>query len=242
MRTVHIGCSGWDYDSWTGVVYERGLAQKRRLEAYAEQFSTVEVNSSFYRLPARATVADWVARVPDDFVFAFKASRYLTHIKRLDGIGHGIRRLYGRLRPAIDAGKLGPVLWQLPPNFEARPERLARVLELVPEGRHAFEFRDPSWFREEVYGLLRDAGAALVIADDARKDFGPQQQPADVADWVYLRLHYGSRGRRGNYSAAELETWKRRIAAWRRRSDVYVYLNNDWEGFAPRNAQALKPV
>ncbi len=236
MRSLHIGCSGWAYDDWDDVVYGPGTAKARRLEAYAERFATVEVNSSFYRLPARDTVARWVAAVPDGFTFAFKASRYLTHVKRLQGIGHGIRRLNGRLRPAREAGKLGPILWQLPPNFAAEPSRLAHVLELLPEGRHAFEFRDRSWFTDEVYALLREAGAALVVADDARN---PPPHGPHTADWIYLRLHYGARGRRGNYSAAELETWRRRLAAWRRCREVYAYLNNDWEGFAPRNALAL---
>jgi uncharacterized protein YecE (DUF72 family) len=238
MEALHIGCSGWDYDDWDDVVYEPGLPRKRRLDAYAQEFETVEVNSSFYRLPARDTVAEWVERVPDGFLFAFKASRYLTHIKRLDGIGHGIRRLLGRLRPAAEAGKLGPVLWQLPPNFEAAPQRLARVLELLPEGRHAFEFRHESWFRDDVFQLLQDAGAALVVADDSRTTL---PAPPPVGDWAYVRLHYGARGRRGNYSKRELEAWKRRLAGWRREREVFVYLNNDWEGFAPRNAQALMP-
>ncbi len=236
MRPLHVGCSGFDYDDWDGVLYGSDVPRRRRLEAYAERFDTVEVNSSFYRLPARETVAGWADRVPDGFTFAFKASRYLTHVKRLQGIGHGIRRLSGRLRPALEAGKLGPILWQLPPNLGLELGRLERVLELLPEGRHAFEFREPSWFTAEVYELLEAAGAALVIADDAR---GQPPRGPHTAPWIYLRLHYGGRGRRGNYSERELETWKRRIAAWRREREVYAYLNNDWEGFAPRNAAAL---
>lgn len=236
MHPLHVGCSGWDYDSWDGVLYPDGTPRARRLEAYTRRFATVEVNSSFYRLPARDTVARWSAAVPEGFTFAFKASRYLTHIKRLKGIGQGIRRLDGRLRPAREAGRLGPVLWQLPPNFAAEPRRLERVLELLPDGRHAFEFRNPSWFTDEIYDLLHAAGAALVVAHDAR---GSLPEGPHTADWVYLRLHYGARGRRGNYSPAELETWRRRIAAWRRDREVFVYLNNDWEGFAPRNALAL---
>lgn len=240
MRPLHVGCSGWDYDSWTGVVYPPDLPRSRHLEAYAERFPTVEVNSSFYRLPSADTVAAWCDAVPDDFLFTFKASRYLTHVKRLKGIGHGIRRLMGRIRPAREAGKLGPILWQLSPDFRRDAERvgrLERLLELLPEGRHAVEFRHPSWFDQNVFDLLAGADVALVVAHDGRRE--ELYVPELTTDWTYVRLHYGAAGRRGNYSNAELDTWRRRIAAWRRRTEVFAYLNNDWEGFAPRNAEAL---
>lgn len=238
MSRLRVGCSGWDYDDWDGVVFPDGVPKKRRLECYAELFDTVEVNSSFYSLPKASTVESWVERTPEEFIFAFKASRYLTHVKRLKAIGNGIRRLRSRLRPAAERGKLGPILWQLPPNFHRDDDRLAGVLDLLGEGRHAFEFRHQSWFCEPVYERLREAGAALVIADHPERAWSAHEI---TADWTYVRLHYGSRGRRGNYSGSELATWKRRLAAWRRERDVYAYLNNDWEGFAPRNAIELLP-
>jgi uncharacterized protein YecE (DUF72 family) len=236
MKPLHVGCSGWNYDDWRGVIYERGLAKKRWLARYAELFDTVEVNSSFYRLPERKTVAEWERQTRDGFCFAFKVSRYLTHVKRLQGVGGGLRRLWGRLGPVREAGKLGPILWQLPPNLQAEPARLEHLLGVLPGGRHAFEFRHPSWFGPETYDLLEGAGAALVIADHPERDYGEARM---TAEWTYVRLHYGSRGRRGNYSDRELRTWKRRISSWRGRREVFVYLNNDWEGFAPRNALEL---
>ena len=240
MRPLHVGCSGWDYDAWSRIVYEPGLPRSRRLEAYARRFSTVEVNSSFYRLPAVTTVEAWCNSVPEDFKFAFKASRYLTHVKRLKGIGHGIRRLVGRLKPAREDGKLGPVLWQLPPDFRRDRERLDRVkrlLELLPDGRHAIELRHPSWFTDDVVDLLASADVALVIAHDGRRE--ELCEPELTARWAYVRLHYGAAGRRGNYSRAELARWRRRLDAWRAQAETFAYLNNDWEGFAPRNAEFL---
>jgi len=240
---LRIGCSGWNYKDWRGTVYPRGEPQRRWLELYAELFDTVEVNSTFYGTPKPKSVATWVEQTPPGFLFAVKASRYLTHIKRLADsevksfkLKEGIARFYEPLEPLRAAGKLGPTLWQLPGNFQRNDDRLRTALELLPEGRHAFEFRHPSWFTAPVYRLLGEYDAALVIADDPCRPFTTREI---TTAWTFLRLHRGSRGRRGNYSAAEISTWKRRIAAWRRRADVHVYLNNDWEAFAPRNALTL---
>jgi uncharacterized protein YecE (DUF72 family) len=186
---VHVGCSGWNYRDWRGRLYPEGLPASRWLERYAERFSTVEVNSTFYRLASRDAVARWVEQTPGDFVFACKASRYLTHMKRLSDMDRGVSRFYERIEPLVDAGKLGPVVWQLPDNFKRDDERVRHEL---------------------------------------------------TTDWTLVRLHYGARGRRGNYSTTEIDTWARRIAQWRRRAEVFVYFNNDWEGFAVQNALALR--
>jgi uncharacterized protein YecE (DUF72 family) len=240
MQPVRIGCSGWSYDDWRGSFYPDELPRRRWLERYAETFDTVEVNNTFYRLPARSSVAAWAEQTPGGFLFACKASRYLTHVKRLRGIDEGASRFVDALAPLRDAGKLGPILWQLPGNFTRDDARLEAALEAaheaLPGARHGFEFRHPSWFTRPVYGLLADAGAALVIGDDPQRPF---VEPRIVTDWTYVRFHRGRRGRRGNYSDAELATWKRRIAGWRRRVKVYAYFNNDWEAFAPRNAMKL---
>jgi uncharacterized protein YecE (DUF72 family) len=240
MQPVRIGCSGWSYDDWRGSFYPEDLPRRRWLERYAETFDTVEVNNTFYRLPARSSVAAWAEQTPADFLFACKASRYLTHVKRLRGIDEGASRFVDALAPLRDAGKLGPILWQLPGNFTRDDARLETALEAAHEAlpgvRHGFEFRHPSWFTRPVYELLTDAGAALVIGDDPRRPFVKAEI---VTDWTYVRFHRGRRGRRGNYSDEELATWKRRIAAWRRRIEVYGYFNNDWEAFAPRNAMKL---
>ena len=225
------------YDSWRGRFYREGEPKRRWLEFYASRFDTVEVNSTFYRLARREAVAAWVDQTPDRFTFAVKASRYLTHVRRLANIREGIERFYEPLQPLIDAGRLGPVLWQLPENFRRDDERLAQWLELLPPGMHTIEFRHESWFVPEVMRALRDHGVALAIGDHPARPF---QSEEATASWRYLRFHYGARGRRGNYSATEREQWAQRIRRWRRRQEIFAYFNNDWEGFAPRNALALR--
>jgi uncharacterized protein YecE (DUF72 family) len=237
VKAVWIGCSGWNYPHWRQRVYPKGVPQSAWLDHYATLFDTVEVNNTFYRLPSRSAVAGWVERTPAKFVFAVKASRYLTHIKRLTDLGSGVERFYDSIEPLVDSGKLGPVLWQLPGNFHRSDERLASALERLPPGRHCFEFRHPSWFAPEVYALLRGCGAALVIGDDPKRPFQTHEL---TAGWTFIRFHRGRRGRNGNYSETELEEWKRRIAAWRSKVDVYAYFNNDWEGYAVANAQWLR--
>jgi uncharacterized protein YecE (DUF72 family) len=233
---VHIGCSGWNYRSWRPELYPQGLAASRWLERYSERFDTVEVNSTFYRLASRAAVKHWLEQTPQRFVFAVKASRYLTHVKRLSDLGTGIEHFYERIEPLVAARRLGPVLWQLPENFRRDDERLQAALDSLPAGRHAFEFRHPSWFTAPVYALLQDHRVALVLGDHPARPF---QTDHATTQWRYIRLHYGSRGRRGNYSARELSAWSERLHAWRHGGELFVYFNNDWEAFAPRNALAL---
>jgi uncharacterized protein YecE (DUF72 family) len=238
--SVRVGCSGWQYKDWRGRLYPEGLPTTRWLPRYAEEFDTVEVNSTFYRLASRDAVARWVDQTPDGFVFAAKSSRYLTHVRRLRDVEQGVHRFYERIMPLVESGKLGPVVWQFPANFRHERdelERVANALELVPRGRHCFEFRHRSWFTEDVYAVLREHGAALVIGDHPEWPFQAHEL---TADWTLVRLHHGRRGRRGNYSESELDEWARRIQGWRRRADVFVYFNNDWEGFAVENARSLK--
>jgi uncharacterized protein YecE (DUF72 family) len=239
VRPVRIGCSGWNYRSWRESFYPPRTPASRWLEHYASVFDTVEVNTTFYRLPSRDAVARWVEQTPDGFVFALKASRYLTHIKRLTDMREGVRRYYERIQPLVESPKLGPIVWQLPPNFKRDDARLAGALEALPPGRHCFEFRHPSWFVPEVYAALRAHGAALVVGDRRGLDFQTHEL---TADWTLVRFHFGTRGRRGNYSATEIAEWAARIDRWRRRIDVYAYFNNDWEEFAPRNALALRRI
>lgn len=236
MKPVRVGCSGWNYADWREVLYPKGLPTSRWLERYAEVFDTVEVNNTFYRLPSRDAVARWVEQTPDSFLFTVKASRFLTHMKRLTDMGRGVERFYERIEPLADSPKMGPVLWQLPESFRRDDERLAQALQGLPPGRHCFEFRHPSWFEGDVYALLREHGVALVIGDHPERQFQSHEM---TAGWTLVRFHYGHRGRGGNYSNAELDTWKRRIAAWHRRVEVLAYFNNDWNGYAVRNAQRL---
>jgi uncharacterized protein YecE (DUF72 family) len=207
------------------------------LDYYARYFDTVEVNATFYRLPRREAVANWVQTTPQDFVFAVKMSRYLTHVRRLLDPGPGVRTFYDRIGPLVRSPKLGPVLWQLSANFRRDDERLAGALDKLPAGRHCFEFRHESWFVPEVYALLRSHGVALAIGDYPQRPFQAHEL---TADWTYIRFHSGSRGRRGNYSESELEEWAQRIESWRLEVDVFAYFNNDWEGFAIKNGLWLK--
>jgi uncharacterized protein YecE (DUF72 family) len=237
MKPVRIGCSGWNYADWRGTVYPKGVPQSRWLEHYATLFDTVEVNATFYRLQKPEAVARWVEVTPPGFVFSIKASRYLTHIKRLAKLPAGIERLMETLEPLTSSPKMGPMLWQLPESFHRDDDRLCEAIEALPPGRHCFEFRHRSWFAPEVFEILRRHGLALVIGDHPKWPF---QKHELTAEWTYVRLHYGRRGRRGNYSERELETWRRRISAWRRKAEVFVYCNNDWEAFAVRNATWLR--
>jgi uncharacterized protein YecE (DUF72 family) len=237
-RAHLVGCSGWNYDSWRhGVFYPERCPSSRWLAYYADRFDTVELNATFYRLPTVKAVQRWVEQTPDDFVFAVKMSRYVTHVKRLRDLPPSMELFYSRIAPLVGTPKLGPVLWQLPPTFRRDEDRLAQALEQLPQGRHAFEFRHPSWFVPEVTELLRAHGVALVIAD--RPEIRSFQTHELTTDWAFVRFHWGSRGRRGNYSETELKEWADRIRGWPV-SCSYTYFNNDWEGFAPRNAQLLR--
>jgi len=237
---VRIGCSGWNYQHWrNGVFYPPRLAARNWLDFYARHFDTVEINMTFYRLPRVEAVQRWVAESPPGFLFAVKASRYLTHVKRLKELRPGLDVLLERLDPLLRSPKLGPMLWQLPPTFRRDDERLAAALADLPPGRHCFEFRHESWFRDDVYALLREHEVALVIGD--RPQVHAFQTHELTTGWTFVRFHGGSRGARGNYAESELREWAERVARWRDAGvDVYAYFNNDWEGFAIRNALSLK--
>ena len=237
MKAVRVGCSGWNYAHWRERVYPKGVPARRWLEYYATLFDTVEVNSTFYRLPRRNAVAAWVQETPDDFLFSVKSSRYLTHLKRLTDLGTGVERFYERIEPLVESPKLGPVLWQLPGNFRRDDSRLGAALEALPRGRHCFEFRHPSWFCPEVYELLRRSGTALVIGDTPRRPFQAHEL---TADWTFVRFHHGHRGRNGNYSDRELDEWAQTIRRWRRSVEVFAYFNNDWNAYAVENAKRLR--
>jgi uncharacterized protein YecE (DUF72 family) len=230
---IRIGCSGWSYEHWRGIFYPQSGSSSRWLELYAQDFDTVEINATFYRLPQVKTVERWASIAPEDFLFAVKASRYLTHVRRLRDIAEGVKRMDACIEPLRRASKLGPILWQLPPHFPRDDHVLESALEALSPGRHAFEFRDPTWFSDDVYEILRRHGAALVVADRAPEGSSPL---VDTADWSYLRLHRG-RGRDGNYSERQLREWADKLE--HRSGDVYAYFNNDWQGFAIENARKL---
>jgi uncharacterized protein YecE (DUF72 family) len=237
MERVLIGCSGWNYKDWRGRFYPaKGCPPSRWLEFYAQHFPTVEVNSTFYRLASRDAVARWTKQTPDDFVFSPKVSRYITHIKRLSDMGEPVARFYDGIEPLVKSPKMGPVLWQLPENFHRDDERLRHALDHLPAGRHAFEFRHPSWFNDDVYSLLRARDVALVIGDDPQRPF---QAYEFTTAFTFIRFHGGKRGRYGNYSDAEIREWAERIGRWADERPAFVYYNNDWNGYAINNARLL---
>jgi uncharacterized protein YecE (DUF72 family) len=239
MGRIRIGTSGWNYRDWRERVYAKGLPTRAWLAHYATLFDTVEVNSTFYRLAKPTAVAAWVRETPEDFLFAVKASQYLTHMKRLRDMGEGIGRFYEAIAPLAESPKLGPVLWQLPERETLDIDRLAAALDALPPGMHCFEFRHPSWFCEPVLELLRWHGVALAIGDHPQR---PWQPWITTTGWGFLRLHYGHRGRRGNYSDTELRELAQRVTALAEDADMYVYFNNDWEAFAVRNALRLRQL
>jgi uncharacterized protein YecE (DUF72 family) len=237
---VWIGTSGFVYRDWRGRFYPPGLPASRWLAHYAARFPTVELNSSFYRLPSARAFRAWRASVPPGFVFAVKASRYLTHIRRLRTPAAGLRRFLARARHLEAA--LGPVLFQLPPRFHASEARLAGLLAAlarqrqVPALRVALEVRHPSWLVPPILEALRAANVALCFTDWREV---PVAEPI-TADFVYVRRH-GARGRyAGAYTRASLGADAERIRAWRAAGlDVYVYFNNDQAAAAVRNAATL---
>jgi len=239
-HSVRIGCSGWNYAHWRhGVFYPERCPAARWLGYYARFFDTVELNTTFYRLPRTTAVARWVTQSPPSFLFAVKVSRYVTHIKRLVDVDKHLPLLLDRIDPLLRSPKLGPLLWQLPPTFRRDDDRLASALACFPpQLRHAVEFRHASWFASEVTALLREHNVALVIAD--RPEIASFQTHELTADFTFVRFHHGSRGIGGNYSGRELDEWAERIRGWSEHGDVFAYFNNDWEGFAPRNAVGLK--
>jgi uncharacterized protein YecE (DUF72 family) len=235
VTPVLIGTSGWQYRDWRGRLYPEGLPQARWLERYAERFAAVEVNASFYRLPAERTFADWRARTPDGFVFAVKASRYLTHVRRLRDPEEPMARLLERARAL--GPRLGPLLLQLPPDMRCVPERLDAALAAVPRGvRVAVEPRHESWFVPAVEDILARHRAALCLADRR----GPSGPVWRTAEWGYLRLHAGRATPGPCYGRRALATWGERLAErWGPEQDVYVFFNNDTHGCAVRDAAVM---
>lgn len=234
-----VGTSGWQYKDWRGRFYPPGVPQRRWLEHYAEHFATVELNNAFYRLPEREAFVAWCRRTPADFLVAVKASRYLTHIKRLREPAEPVARLLDR---AVGLGeKLGPVLLQLPPTLKADRSLLAdcldRFADTAPGVRIAVEPRNPSWWRDDIRGLLTDAGAALCWADRGSRPITPLWR---TAKWGYLRLHEGRAAPWPRYGRRALATWVGRVAdRWDDAEDVFVYFNNDPGGAALVDAANL---
>ena len=235
---IRIGTSGWHYKHWLGKFYPERWPASRMLEFYRERFDTVEINNSFYQLPRESALAQWRESTGPDFRFALKGSRYLTHMKKLKDPEVGLERFLARADLLGD--RLGPILFQLPPQWDVNVERLARFLELLPRfHRYAFEFRNPAWDCEDVYQLLRTHGAAYCIFHLA----GYESPVKVTADFVYIRLHGPGGKYQGSYDDGSLGAVAQRIRSWREElRAIYVYFDNDEAGYAPRDAMRLREM
>ena len=236
MSKVWIGTSGWTYDGWRGLFYPEDVPKKRWLEWYAGQFATTEINGSFYRTPSLEAVQAWREQTPDDFLFAWKASKFITHWKRLsDKSVNSIELMESRLK--VLRTKIGPVLFQLPARFKADSERLTSFLKLLSKKYlYAFEFRDASWYNEEILAVLRKRNVALCLSDhhDA-------PTPWEVtASHVYIRGHGPTGEYKDNYPLSTLRKWAESIRKWKRQGrTVFCYFDNDHKSAAPQDARRL---
>lgn len=231
----YVGTSGWSYPHWVGPFYPEGISPGKFLEYYQEHFNTVEVNSTFYRLPARSTLEAWDGMAPAHFLFSVKASRFITHMKKLRDSSESIHRFINTIRHLRK--HLGPLLLQLPQNFGLNLQRLNTFLSILPEGfRYVFEFRDPSWFSEDVFALLEKAGAGFCIYD-----FDGRRSPEKItSDFAYFRLHGPSKRYQGCYSEEELKEWVLFVTEISRSGrDCFLYFDNDQSGYAPQNAMRM---
>lgn len=233
---IRIGTSGWHYKHWRGPFYPPDLPASEMLRFYMERFDSVEINNSFYKLPAVETLAGWKKATPPGFLFAVKGSRFITHMKKLSDPVPSSAKFFDRVTAL--GRKLGPILWQLPPHWQSNPERLDEFLAVLPRRmRYAFELRDPTWFNDEVNAVLHKHKAAFCMYD---LDY--RQSPRTVtAGWVYVRLHGPDGSYAGSYSDEALAEWARQFRAWEREGkDVYCYFDNDQAGYAAHNAIRLK--
>ena len=235
---VHVGCSGWVYRHWRGIFYPEGLPQKRWFERYAEEFDTVEINASFYRLPLASTFDGWREKAPAGFRYAVKANRFLTHMKKLVGCDEEIDNFINLARRLQST--LGPILYQLPPSLHKDLERLGRFLERLPgDLEHVVEFRHASWYDEDVLALLDEHGVGFV-AHDLKGLESPRWASGRTA---YVRFHGAGGKYWGRYSDEALLEWTDWIAAQRRlRRSVWCYFNNDIHGHAIEDARTLKSM
>ncbi len=237
--SIHIGTSGWSYEHWLGPFYPQELGASRMLAYYAERFRTVEINNSFYHLPSEKSLRAWSETVGKDFIFAVKASRYITHMKKLKDPEAPVSTFLERIE-TLDPRQTGPILFQLPPKWRCNPDRLRKFLDYLPDThRYAFEFRSTSWFTEEIYSMLAGAGAAFCIYEIA----GTLSPRAVTADFVYIRLHGPDGAYAGSYPTETLSDWAATIAGWTAEGkEVFCYFDNDQLGYAARNAGQLQEM
>jgi uncharacterized protein YecE (DUF72 family) len=238
LMSVRIGTSGWEYTGWKGAFYPADLSRERWLEFYASHFDTVELNATFYRLPAAAVFGSWAQRAPDAFVFAVKASRYLTHVRRLRDPDEALSRLWTRARRL--GPHLGPVLYQLPPRWLPNLERLEAFLGAIPkDAPQAIEIRDRRWYRPDVLAAIQAAGVTVCLHDMPESATPPRSN----GPFVYVRFHGAGQRYGGSYASDTLGTWADRMVRWSTAGlPVWAYFNNDIDGHAVRDAHRLREM
>ena len=235
---IHIGTSGWNYQHWKGVFYPEDLSQEAWFDYYQKHFKTVEINNTFYQLPEEETFRNWQEQSSNGFIYAVKANRYITHMKKLKDPAEPVENFLDRAR--ILEENLGPILWQLPPRWHANPERLEDFVQSLPvDLEHVFEFRDPDWFQGKICEILERYEMIFCIHD--KEDVG-------CPDWitseaVYLRFHGSHGDYRGEYGREKLQSRADQIRGWLERDcKIYAYFNNDQSGFALRDAKRLQEL
>ena len=237
ISSTYIGTSGWNYEHWRDIFYPATFAKSKWLAFYAQNFNTIEVNATFYRLPKPETFENWRQTTPHGFLWAVKANRYITHIRRLKDAGEPLERFFSAARALKE--KLGPVLFQLPPSLAFDQDTFQDFCSNVRIYKHrcVFEVRHKSWLEENVLARLEESGIAFCISDTAGRH--PYSE-AVTADFVYIRLHGSRKLYASNYTEEELQVWGEKIRRWNR--ETYVYFDNDFGGYAPKNAARLKEI
>jgi uncharacterized protein YecE (DUF72 family) len=235
---MHIGTSGWHYNHWKGPFYPKNLPKTDFLKFYADHFHTVEINNSFYQLPTEKSCIKWRDNSPEGFIFSVKASRYLTHMKKLKDPDKPLKTFLDAV--TVLGEKLGPIVFQLPPQWRFNPQRLTAFLDALPAAyRYTFEFRNPSWFDDRAYEALSKRGAAFCIYELAG-----QVSPKKVtADFIYVRLHGPGAAYQGQYNSHTLAGWAGAFATWTGQGkEVFCYFDNDEAGYAAQNAHHLRQM
>lgn len=234
---IYIGTSGWSYKHWRGTFYPQEIKVKNHFSYYLQHFNTVEINNSFYRLPSEETFLNWKKIVPDDFIYVIKANRFITHIKKLHDPAVTLAPFMDHVK--LLGEKLGPVLFQLPPFMKSNTVLLEAFLEELPKKfPYVFEFRNPDWYKPEVYDLLKKHNCAFCIYELA----GHISPSLITADFVYLRLHGPGNKYQGSYSDETLQSWADECLKWSETKDVFVYFDNDQNGYAAFNALKLREL
>lgn len=233
---IHIGTSGWVYKHWKEIFYPQKLSEKEYLKYYSQHFLTTEVNNSFYHLLREEIVKNWVQSVPENFIFTVKASRFITHMKKLLNPSRTTINFFDSIKPFEN--KMGPILFQLPPKFSFNFDRLKSFVNVLPQNhRYAFEFRDASWFNNETYNLFSENNIAFCIYN-----LGGFQSPKEVtSDFIYIRLHGNYGLGSGKYNENQIKNIANDIKTFSKQGlDIYCYFNNDEAGYAIENARMLK--